>query len=181
MQKLSKENLDSKEAIKKMRDEPDFDRIKSEVLTLLADNRDIVLATSSKNRVTARTVSFTSKDFDIYFLSWEHNKKIEQIKENPNVALTLKNVQIEGKAEVLGWTYNEEHKEIGDLFRAKFSPEWYDTFSKIKEMVLVKITPEKIMKFEIIYKRLQLQNLDLTNKKVYQMRIEDKDNPNFPY
>ena len=65
---MSKENLDSEEAIKKMREEPDYDRIKSEVLTLLSDNRDLVLATSSKNRVTARTVSFTNKDLDIYFL-----------------------------------------------------------------------------------------------------------------
>ncbi|MGC9779476.1 MAG: pyridoxamine 5'-phosphate oxidase family protein [Candidatus Heimdallarchaeota archaeon] len=178
---MSNTDLDSEEAIKRMREEPDYDRIKSEVLTLLADNRDIVLATSSKNRVTARTVSFTSKDLDIYFLSWEHNKKIEQIKENPNVALTLRNVQIEGIAEVLGWAFNKEHKEIGDLFRAKFSPKWFDTFSEIKEMVLVKITPEKIVKFENIYKRFQFQNFDLKNKKVYQMRIEDKDNPNFPY
>jgi general stress protein 26 len=178
---MSDPKLDSKDAIEKMRLEPDYEKIKSDIITLLDTHRDIVLATSIDNRVTARTVSFANKDLDIYFLSWEHNKKIIQLKNNPKVALCLKNLQIEGIAEVLGCAFEDKFNEIGDLFRTKFSPRWFDTFSHIKEMVLVKIIPKNIIKFENIDRRFQLQNVDLDNKKVYQMRIEDKEHEKFPY
>jgi general stress protein 26 len=178
---MSDPKLDSKESIIKMREEPDFDKFRSDIVTLLDTHRDIVLATSVDNRVTARTVSFANKELDIYFLSWEHNKKIMHLKSNPNIALCLKNLQIEGIAEVLGNAFEEKFNDIADLFRIKFSPRWYDTFSHIKEMVLVKIIPKKITKFENINRRFHLQNVDLENEKVYQMRIEDKEHEKFPY
>ncbi len=164
-----------------MREEPDFNRIRSEILTLLADNKDMVLATSLDNRVSARIVSFVNDDFTIYFFSWEHNKKIIQLRGNKNVAFNLRKLQIEGEAEVLGRANSEKFKAIGDLFRAKFSSKWYDSFSSVKEMVLVKVIPLRIVKFESAHRRFHIQNIDLTNSKVYQMRIEDKDNPHFPY
>jgi len=164
-----------------MREELDFHKIKSDIITLLDTHRDIVLATSFDNRVTPRTVSFANKELDIYFLSWEHNKKIIQLKNNSNIALCLKNLQFEGEAVILGNAFEEKYNEIGDLFKSKFSPRWYDTFSHIKEMVLVKITPKRITKFENINRRFHLQNIDLENKKVYQMRIEDKEHEKFPY
>lgn len=103
------------------------------------------------------------------------------MKGNPNIALCLNNVQIEGKAEFLGWAFDKKYNEIGDLFRAKFSSIWFDRFSHIKEMMLIKIAPVSVVKFENIYRRFQLQNIDIKNKKVYQMRLEDKNHPKYPY
>lgn len=178
---MSDSELDSEEAIIKMREEPIFDIIKSEILTLFAENRGMILATSLSDRVTARHISFVNEGLVIYFTSWDHNRKIIQMKGNPNVALSLYNVQIEGKAEVLDCVFVEKYKEISDLFRSKFGPMWLDRFSHIKELILVKVTPEKIVKFETIHKRFQLQNVDCKNKKVYQMRLEDKSHPKYPY
>ncbi|MCG3253975.1 MAG: pyridoxamine 5'-phosphate oxidase family protein [Candidatus Heimdallarchaeota archaeon] len=178
---MSDSDLDSEEAIIKMREEPPFDLIKSEILTLFAENKGMILGTSLNDRVTARHISFVNVDFDIYFTSWEHNKKIIQMKGNPNIALCLNNVQIEGKAEFLGWAFDKKYNEIGDLFRAKFSSIWFDRFSHIKEMMLIKIAPVSVVKFENIYRRFQLQNIDIKNKKVYQMRLEDKNHPKYPY
>lgn len=178
---MSGSALDSEEAIIKMREEPDFEKIKSELLTLFVENKGIILATALNDRVTSRHVSFVNVDFDIYFFSWNHNKKIVQIKGNPNVALSLHNLQIEGKAELLGWVFDEKYKEISDLFRAKFSPIWLDRFSHNKELILVRISPERIVKFETLNKRFQLQNIDHKNKKVFQMRLEDKNHPKYPY
>ena len=48
-------------------------------------------------------------------------------------------------------------------------------------MVIVKIIPNMIFKFENINKRFQLQVINVKNKTAFQMRLEDKDNPNFPY
>jgi len=178
---MSDSELDSEEAIIKMREEPDFEKIRSEILTLFSENRGMILATSLNDRVTARHISFVNEDLDIYFTSWEHNKKIIQMKGNPNVALNLNNVQIEGKAEVFTCVFEEKYKDIQDLFRSKFGSMWLDRFSHIKELILVKVIPEKIVKFETIHKRFQLQNIDCKNKKVYQMRLEDKNHPKYPY
>jgi len=178
---MSDSELDSEEAIIKMREEPDFEKIRSEILTLFSENRGMILATSLNDRVTARHISFVNEDLDIYFTSWDHNKKIIQMKGNPNVALNLNNVQIEGKAEVFTCVFDEKFKDIQDLFRSKFGAVWLDRFSHIKELILVKVIPEKIVKFETINKRFQLQNVDCKNKKVYQMRLEDKNHPKYPY
>ncbi len=157
---------------------PDYSVIINEVQNTFSENREIILATSYKDRVTSRTVSFVNKDLKIYFISWEHNKKIRQIANNPRVALTLLNIQIEGRAKVLGKP--TDYQDVGDLFRAKFSDRWFDAFSQIPHMVLVEIEVEYLVKFENINRRFHLQNIDLVNKVVHQMRIEDKDNPNYP-
>ncbi|MGC9779074.1 MAG: pyridoxamine 5'-phosphate oxidase family protein [Candidatus Heimdallarchaeota archaeon] len=99
---MSNINLDNKEDILKLRKEPDFAKIKGEILAILEKNRNVTLATSLDNRVTARTVQYVSIDLDIYFTSWGFNKKIVQIKGNSSVALYLKNLQIEGSANILG-------------------------------------------------------------------------------
>lgn len=157
----------------------DYDTIIEEIKEALTQNKDITLATSYDDRVTARTISFVNKELDIYFMSWEHNKKITQLSKNPKVALTLNNIQIEGVAEVLGSP--SSFQEIGDIFRAKFSDRWFETFSKIEEMVLVRVEVKHIVRFENINHRFYLQRVDLENKVVYQMRMEDKNNPQYPY
>ena len=161
------------------RETPDYDIIMHEVQNIFTENREITLATSYTDRVTSRTVSFVNKDLRIYFISWEHNKKIQQIIKNPRVALTLLNIQIEGSAKVLGKP--TDFQDVGDLFRAKFSDRWFDAFSHIKEMVLVEIEIDYLVKFENINRRFHLQNIDLVNKVVHQMRLEDTDHPFYPY
>jgi len=178
---MSDPELDSEEAIIGMREEPNFDLIKSEILTIFTENRGMILATSLNDRVTARHISFVNDDLVIYFTSWDHNKKITQMKKNPNVALCLNNIQIEGKAEILSSVFEDRYKRIADLFRTKFSAIWLDRFSHIKELILVKVTPKNIVKFENIHRRFQLQNIDPKSKKVYQMRLEDKKHPKYPY
>ena len=161
------------------RETPDYTTIIDEVQNIFTENREITLATSYNDRVTSRTVSFVNKDLRIYFISWEHNKKIQQIIKNPRVALTLLNIQIEGSAKVLGKPI--DYQEVGDLFRAKFSDRWFDAFSHIQEMVLVEIEIDYLVKFENINRRFHLQNIDLVNKVVHQMRLEDTDHPFYPY
>lgn len=76
--------------------ELDFEKVKEEKAKFLDSHHAIMLATSSGNRVTARTVTYASKGLDIYFMSWNHHKKCVQIKGNPRVALCRDNLSIEG-------------------------------------------------------------------------------------
>lgn len=159
--------------------ELDFTEIIKELKTKFEEKRNITLATSLDNRVTARNVQYISDDLDIYFTSWEFNKKIIQIKGNSNVALNLHDIQIEGTAEIFNWPLNKELLKIEDKFAAKYK--WFSKISESREAVLVKITPKKIVKFKAIDGIFHLQNIDLENKKVYQMKLTDKKHPNYPF
>ena len=178
---MNEKDLDSQEAIIGMRKELSYDAITEEVVKILDDAKDIVLATCLNDRVTARTVSFTNDGLEIYFMSWDHNKKIKQIKKNPKIALCLKNLQIEGRAEILGHLNEEKNANVVNIFKKKFSDIWISTFTRIKEMLAIKVTPTTIVKFENIGRRFHFQRISLGEKKAFQMRLEDKENPNFPY
>jgi len=177
---LPKKDLDSPEAIRKMRRDINFNKLREEIIEELDENNEIVLSTSLANRVTSRTVSYANDVLVIYFTSWEHNKKILQINANPKVALTLNRIQIEGKAEILGIVTESDYEEIKTIFRKKYSEKYIDTFFTKPEMILVKIIPTSIVKFINIKKRFHFQVLDLINKNACQMRLEDKDHPKFP-
>ncbi|MHA1200730.1 MAG: hypothetical protein ACTSQF_15530 [Candidatus Heimdallarchaeaceae archaeon] len=159
--------------------ELDFTEIRNEIIATLADKRNISLATSLKDRVTTRNVQYINVDLDIYFTSWGFNKKIKQIKGNPNVGLHQMGIQIEGVAEILRWPLNEETKKVEEKFSAKYK--WFTKLSGKREAVMVKITTKKLVNFKTIDGVFYLQNFDLKSKKVYQMKLRDKENPNYPY
>lgn len=150
-----------------------------EIIAFLEKNRNVVLATSLNNRVTVRNVQYINDDLDMYFTSWEFNKKIQQIKGNANVALNINHIQIEGTAEILKWPLDEKIKLIEDKFAAKYK--WFSKISKSREAVIVKVTPKKLVLFKAIEGVFHLQNVDLESKKIYQMKLKDKDAANYPY
>ena len=158
--------------------EIDFSKTVSELESKLKEGTNVTLATSLKDRVTARTVQYISEGLCIYFTSWGFNKKIRQIEGNSNVALSLQGIQIEGEAEIFKFPLKGEIKNIEAKFIEKYK--WFSQLSENSEAVLVKVKPKKIVKFAIIDKIFHLQNIDLENEKVYQMRLSDKENPNYP-
>ncbi|NHJ05403.1 MAG: pyridoxamine 5'-phosphate oxidase family protein [Candidatus Heimdallarchaeota archaeon] len=178
---MTKEDIDSIEAITKMREELDFNEFKTQIIKTLNESRHIVLATSANNRVSTRTVSFANDDLVIYIISWDHNLKINQIKENPLVALCLNNIQIEGIAELINRPTDDKNNEIQNIYRKKFSEIFVNTFFKIPELITIKIVPNRIVKFENFHNRFFLQHMNLKNKSVHQMRNEDRNNSEFPY
>jgi len=156
-----------------------FEDETKEITDYFEKNRNVVLATSLDDRVTIRNVQYINDDFDIYFTSWEFNKKIQQIKGNPNVALNFNHIQIEGTAEIFKWPLNDQIKLIEEKFAAKYK--WFSKISESREAVIVKVTPKKLVLFKSIEGVFHLQNFDLENKKIYQMKLKDKDAPNYPY
>lgn len=159
--------------------ELDFTEIRNEIIATLAKNRNISLATSLNDRVTTRNVQYINVDLDIYFTSWGFNKKIKQIKGNPNVGLHQMGIQIEGLAEILRWPLDEKSKKVEEKFEAKYK--WFSKLSGKRDAVMVKITTKKLVNFKTIDGVFFLQNIDLENKKANQMRLTDKENPNYPY
>ncbi|MEA2071125.1 MAG: hypothetical protein U9O98_07520 [Asgard group archaeon] len=163
----------------KSRKEIDFTKVKKDIITTLEKNKNISLATAYNNRVTNRNVQYINDGLDIYFTSWGFNKKIQQIEKNPNVGLNQMEIQIEGKAEIHSWPLDEKLQKIEKKFSEKYK--WFTKLQGKKDAVFVKIIPSKIVLFKSIDGLFYLQNVDLQNKKVFQMRLRDKQHPNYPF
>jgi general stress protein 26 len=125
--------------------QPDYASTRDKVIEFLASKHAIVLATSLDGRVTARTVSMASDGLDVYFMSWGHHTKCAQIRGNPRVALCRDNVQIEGRAEILGSPLDEGNKSVADMIREKYPD--YERFAREPGMVIVKVAPSTIAVF----------------------------------
>lgn len=74
----------------------------NQVYEQIGDHAKIVLATSCKDKVSARNMSFIISDKCFYFQTDTTFRKYRDIKKNNYVALCLDNIQIEGVCEELG-------------------------------------------------------------------------------
>ncbi len=136
----------------------DFDEEKIRIETLISSRNNIVLATSDKNRVTARTVYCVSDGLKIYFLTSKAYLKFKQIEKNPNVALCFDNVQIEGTAAILGHPSDKSNSAVMEK-AARHKP--FMSFVKYKNTVLIEVTISSVELWEN-HKRVFL---DIVQKK----------------
>ena len=149
----------------------DFDKLVEEKIKFLREHHTIVLATSTYDKVTARTVSYAAEGLDFYILSWDHHEKIRQIKENPNVALARDNSSIQGVAEILGNPLDEKSRTGAEAIKKK-RPKEFEIFSRIPGMIMVKVTPRYIKSWVRVDNRFLIEHLDLENKRAYLQRPE---------
>jgi hypothetical protein len=122
----------------------DFDTVSREKLKLLEEGKDIVLSTCCGNHVTSRVVSTACRGTTIVFLSFGHNTKCVQMRENSNVALCWNNFQIEGVATIKENLLDEENAELMALYKEK-QPFYYETAPKLKGMLLVVVEIKRLI------------------------------------
>lgn len=149
-----------------------YEEKKEEVIKYLElkENNAMVLATSANNRVLARNVLIFSRGLELYFFTWGHSRKCQQIRENQNIALCRDNMNIEGIAEILGGLTEEKNKEYTDFMRSK-APEPIEKWEKYPSMIIVRIRPTQIAYgSRTINNSIYLDFIDLENKKAYAER-----------
>ena len=144
--------------------ELNFEEKYNEVMERLKNEDTIVLATSYKDKVTARSLWFVLYKSSIYFFTTTAYTKYKQIEKNPNAALCLDNIQIEGIANIKGHPALEENKTICD-YCEKNHKGIREYNMKRKNMVLIEI---KINKIEI-WKNRGREYIDLVEKKAYRV------------
>jgi general stress protein 26 len=150
-----------------MKTELKFDEIKEEKVRFLEQNNRIVLATSQKNRVTARTVLYASEGLTTIFYTLTSLRKFAQIKANSKVALCLNNISIEGTAEMVGNQQEEEYKRLVEIYKKKVPAfEWWSAHYP-ELSVFVKVTPTLIKSYVYKDKKPALECLDLHNRRAY--------------
>lgn len=118
-----------------------YREMKAEVLEALDQNIEMVLATCSGNRVTARTISIICQELVIWFQTDQTFLKAQQIIENPQVALAVGNLQIEGMARIVG------HPLANDFFMKNYPKRHasaFQSYSHLPREVLVEVEPRVI-------------------------------------
>jgi uncharacterized pyridoxamine 5'-phosphate oxidase family protein len=144
----------------------DFQKLKDEVIEMLRNKHIVVLATSSSNRVTARSVSCVVLNSKIYFQTDKTFLKCEQIIENPNVALCIDNIQIEGNAMIKGHPFDKENKAFIEEFK-KVHNGSFNAYSHMENEVVVEIEPVSVTLWKYEEGKPLRDFLDLKNKKAH--------------
>lgn len=106
----------------------------------LGDHGVMCLATSQNDIVSARSMSVILYKQKFYFQTDANFKKYKQISENPNVALCMNNIQIQGVCVNLGHPLLSENSFFADLFK-QFYQSSFENYSALKDEFLFEVTP----------------------------------------
>ena len=107
----------------------------------------MVLSTSENNRVSSRMMSVVRNDGIFYFQTDMTLNKYRQIVSNPNVALCIDNIQIEGICEEIG--HPLQCVPFCNVFQECFKGS-YDAYTSLKNERLFAVTPVYIERW--VYK-----------------------------
>lgn len=142
----------------------DFIKEKQEVFQILSSKKTMVLATSAENRVTARSMSCVVINDKIYFQTDRTFLKYRQIKNNPQVALCIDNIQIEGLASITGHPYSNENKHFIEKFKIDHNGSFLN-YSHMENEIVVEVKPVLITLWKYIDGKPLREFLDFTNGK----------------
>jgi uncharacterized pyridoxamine 5'-phosphate oxidase family protein len=137
--------------------------LRDEIMDVLHNTPTLVFATSSNDRVTARTVSVISDMFDVYFNTDSNFTKVQQIQDNPKVALCVGGYQFEGVAEVIG--HPRENLFFYEEYRRKH-PNSHEKYSTVEDEVIIKVSVSKVQVWRYIDAKPYIINYDVQTDEV---------------
>jgi general stress protein 26 len=150
--------------------ELDFNELSNEIIEKLEKEQNIVFATSANNIVSARTMCHVNIGLDILFSTGGKSGKVEQIKQNANVALVIGDLQIEAKAELFG--HPSKHQRFIEKNDIKF-PWMKDAFKpepgKEDDGMLIICHPTKITIYKYLEGNPHWDVLSMENKKAVRL------------
>lgn len=139
-----------------------FNEKYSEFWKEFGNHKKMVLSTSLNDVVTSRTMSIIVLDSKLYFQTDKTFKKYAQIKGNPNVALCIDNIQIEGICSEMGIPI--DNTDFCNAYAAYF-PFSHKQYTKLKNERLFVVKPAFIKKWIYIDNIPYIQTFDIKNKK----------------
>jgi general stress protein 26 len=143
-----------------------YEKLKNEIIDILNKLNTIILATSDYNRVTARTISIVNDKLIIYCQTDSKFMKCEQIVKNPNIALSINNIQIEAEAKIKGHPLLDENKEFTKLFKMKHQDS-YNMYSHLESEVVIEFIPRLITLWKYNNDKPFRDFLDIKEKKAF--------------
>lgn len=106
--------------------------------------RTMVLSTAENDVVSSRMMSVVRMNGAFYFQTDITFRKYRQLSANPNVALCIDNIQIEGTCEELGHPLKDE--DFCDVFRECFRGS-YDAYTSLENERLFVVRPAYIQRW----------------------------------
>ena len=110
-------------------------------LTAFGAGRKMVLSTSVNGLVSSRMMSVVRIGETFFFQTDTALRKYRQLAANPNAALCIDNIQIEGSCKELGHPLG--HPDFCAAFRACF-PGSFDAYTALEQERLFSLTPRRI-------------------------------------
>ena len=120
-----------------------------DVIKALEKEKTIILATCADNRVTTRAMSHVNEGLTVYFQTGKDYLKCRQIRDNPNVAITVGGFDMEGKATLLSHPLDTENEFFIKLFEAKHT-QYANVWSKRPEEIVVKVEINAVRQWRYI-------------------------------
>ena len=131
-----------------------------EVISALEKETTLTLATSANNRVTIRQMSHINNGLTIYFQTSAHYLKTQQIKANPNIAISVGAYEIEGIAEIIGHPLDEANKFFIQKYTAKH-PNYANKWSHLPNQIIVKVETMQARKWRYVNGKPVIASLQL--------------------
>jgi general stress protein 26 len=136
-----------------------------------------ILSTSENNLVTARKMRFVPKGLNLYCYTDRNTRKLTQIIANPNVAIVIGYIQIEGIASVKGHPF--DNIEFIQAYKDS-QPEFYEQWRvgqpprEERDLVLIEVVPNRIAEYrfaDIEQGRLEsgIEILNVVKKEAYRI------------
>ena len=135
----------------------------------LGTHKTMVLSTSLDDKVTSRTMSIVLINGIFYFQTDRNFEKCRQIENNPNVALCIDNIQIEGICRELGKPVDNSEfiKEYKNCF-----PGSYKMYSLLDSEVLYEIKPTLIKKWVYETSHPHIEMFDFKNNEYKKIKYQ---------
>ena len=135
-----------------------------------------ILATAKGNHITARRMRLIPDGSTLYAWTDARSQKIEQIKSNPNVAVVIGFIQIEGQAILGGHPLKPENRDYIEALKRKL-PVQYEktekpTFESTQGIEVIKVTPERIS-MPSVGKTFSKDILDVKKRKAWRITGRD--------
>lgn len=156
----------------------DYNYLIERIEKFLSLNKNAVLATANKDGVvTASMMCMVSLGSKVYFQTCKSFEKVKNIKENPNVAITVNHVYFKGKARIIG--HPTSNPTFIELLKERH-PSTYRDYTNLDNQVLIEVdlTECRIWGFwpstqDENKKEEAIKVLNLTNKSVNSIKCDN--------
>ena len=151
-----------------MKEELNYETLAEEVAKQLEMAKEIVLATSADDRVTARMMAHVNEGLTLLTATSKHSQKVAQMRQNPNIALAVGNLKMEATAELFG--HPDGHPTFLAAYAKKF-PLYAKLYRSNPEDVLMIAHPKKISLYRYVGKPCEDVLLP-EEKKAYRLALD---------
>lgn len=139
----------------------EFSELYSQFLLEFGKGKTMVLSTSYNDKVTSRMMSIILINNKFYFQTDWTLRKYDQIINNPNIALCIDNIQIEGLCKEVGRPIDDT--DFCDTYRECFKSS-YERYTTLENERLFEITPLRIERWRYMEGNPYIELFDVESK-----------------